>query len=896
MTMPDPNGYNLDGWEGPIVGAGLSGLAGRTEAAIKAMLQARVNNNETLTDFSEKVFEGVDATLGIVLAPLMALVHKLFPHLDLTGVTTTSGLLALVQKVPLIGDLVELILGVEDGDENDLGTFFLNIRNFFQNIDFLSPDFDPLEAAGQFVENVVKPFLDVIAGAILPQWLPLIHVSHIGGGDGPNLLANGSFNDEISMEELDGWDWDGTVDHTGTEGSGSALCTADGTLKELFTEKVPVTKDQKLEASVFTKYAGVVSGAGVNEIQLCLAYFNGDTAVTQVVLDSITDPTASADWTELSGSHTAPAGVDTVSVRLVVAAAVTAGGVHFDDADLHKTGLLPQGLVDGLVQALTDLVNWLESLVDNILSALGLDPIGTIIDKILDLSDEFSDWLLSTENTAADLANLLGKLLTDPASVIGPLAQSMITGLTGALGNLNTAINQIGDVLVGAVVTPINSAISNVIDWFNSLVNFQDTTTANRVNQQNFQIATLANSGGKKETWECRYNVAFVTFPEIMIDLAFALGGVTGAASAGTAHTHVLNTDGLAATQSTLFPVGFSFGGYITASDTTIVDTLAMKLYKETTAAVNNVYLEILREDSLGALQVVGSVEVSAQLTTTTSFVEAPLPAGVIVTAGERYVVRMRNASTVSNRVGVTNLKQLVGGRDLGFETETAGVSNKTSYTTAEATSARGTAVTVPWAMAAAKNLAQTDQSFSDDYNRSALGGLWFLKSDTGSNQLGISGNRASFSGLTDGSQQALYIRPTAGDKQQVEGTFYETSVAVPGPRCGLLMHCNRDLSQIVYLGLNINTAKIYTGPWNSLTERASVSSGLNDVPWQFSYDPADATYRALKNGQDIGLSWADSSSVVQHGPHFRYGGVRISRASFFNAGRIDNWTLKDWS
>ncbi|QXO14261.1 minor tail protein [Mycobacterium phage Chaser] len=878
MTMPNGSG-GLDpgAWLSHWVNqADLSSLAGRTEDEVRAYFENLVQADSGWGDASNTFF-------NLILGGFQNLSE--FVTLIVQAVTGAPGGLTDLQAflTERWGDLADAFQAVANLIDAIAGEVGSSLADAIAKLATFLTELSPLNAGMLF-------------GLIGTNHLPLLSVSHIANIN-PELLVNAGFDSDVSVVDNPYWDWDGTVGRTAP--LGSVKVVADGTIKDLLSgpDAIPVVEGQKLNVSAWFKYAGLVAGVGSGAIRLSGTAYSADGEVVAYPdFGGVPDgTTGTGDWAQITGQYVVPAGVTQFRLRLSVRDNATAGTVWFDDCSVKKAGLLPQGLVDGLTQALNDLLTWLESLVDNVLAALGLDPIGTIVDKILDLADEFGDWLGSTEDTAAHLTNLLSNLLTNPASVIGPLAQSMITGLTGALGNLNTAINQIGDVLVGTVVTPINSAISNVIDWFNSLLNFQDTTAANQVNQQNFQIATLA-SGIKKQQWECRYSTAFVTFPEMFCDWGFALGGVTGAQSTGTAHTHTLNTDGLAALQLSILPAGYAVGGYIGISDTTIVDTLAMKMYKETSSAINNVYLEVFREDPTGALTVVGSVDVSGQLTTTSDYVEAALPAGVIVNAGERYVVRMRNASTVGNRVGISVMKELVGGRELSIRTETAADSNKTTYTPSEVLAAQGLSVIMPWAMMAAKNLATTDQSFSDDFNRSAMGGLWFLKSDTGTNQVGVSGGRAAFSGLTDGNQNALYIRPTAGDKQWVEANLYETGIAASGAREGLLMHANRDLSQVVYLGVNLNSAKIYTGPWNSLTERASVSTTGNDVLWQMYFDPATAAYTVLKNGQASGLTWTDSGSVVAHGPNYRFGGLRISRSTFFNAGRVDNWTLKDWT
>jgi hypothetical protein len=63
------------------------------------------------------------------------------------------------------------------------------------------------------------------------------------------------------------------------------------------------------------------------------------------------------------------------------------------------------------------------------------------------------------------LNNLLTALASNPASVLGALPQSLVTGLTGAVAELN----QIRDILRGLVVTPINSAIQDIKDWWAAL-------------------------------------------------------------------------------------------------------------------------------------------------------------------------------------------------------------------------------------------------------------------------------------------------------------------------------------------------------------------------------------------------------------------------------------------
>ena len=44
------------------------------------------------------------------------------------------------------------------------------------------------------------------------------------------------------------------------------------------------------------------------------------------------------------------------------------------------------------------------------------------------------------------------------------------------------------------------------------------------------------------------------------------------------------------------------------------------------------------------------------------------------------------------------------------------------------------------------------------------------------------------------------------------------------------------------------------------------------------------------------GLSWEDTDDVINHGKNYRYGGMMIERTGLANAGRIDDWFLRDYA
>lgn len=132
----------------------MSALALRTEENVRAALTSQVAGNETMTGFAAQLWDGLNDALSFPIALLAAIIEQLFPGLDLTT-DSMSELLASVSEVPVLGDLVEMLIGVEDGNLDDLGTWFLNMRDFFGDLNFLDPEFD----AGQAVEDFVDMLL-----------------------------------------------------------------------------------------------------------------------------------------------------------------------------------------------------------------------------------------------------------------------------------------------------------------------------------------------------------------------------------------------------------------------------------------------------------------------------------------------------------------------------------------------------------------------------------------------------------------------------------------------------------------------------------------------------------------------------------------------------------------
>ncbi|BBX09507.1 hypothetical protein [Mycolicibacterium aichiense] len=577
-----------------------------------------------------------------------------------------------------------------------------------------------------------------------------------------------------------------------------------------------------------------------------------------------------------------------------------------------------QGAVNAITNALTDVAkflgidqwdDWLLNVFNHLSTELRqmIDILGgAIVTPINAAVAAVQDWWVSVNVYGQNLTVLIQKLLANPAEVIGSIPQTLVNGLSGALGNLQSMINQFGDIVNGLVVTPITQAVANFQNWFLNLIGFQRETSSTQINLQNFAISAVTSTA-RNPTWVCRYPIGDVVYPEYM-NAQYEVYGFTDGQSAGTAHTHTLSLNNRAYSDAAGWSVlqNQSRGSYITISNSTVIDTMGMMLWKEGTTALNNVFMELFRENVDGSITRLVSVDVSSLITTSTTYVETSIP-GQIVQAGERYLIRLRNASTTNpivRSVSMTLTDAMVQGQ---FYTSTAATSGKSSYTAAECSTARGASMISPWGLLAAKNLPLTDQSFSDDFNRSAMGGLWSLITVIAAGSAGpqknlaiVNGKCVSTGSITDGgalfkgTQSAVYVRPTNGDAQRVDGNVYPATSSQF--HSGLAMHCSRDGSQAVVLAVANNRVAIWTGSLTavSMTERKAVAGGGAGL-YSMYYDAPRNTYVVLKNGEPIGLEWTDTDNVVQHGRDFRYGGVRHGRELGLGSGPIDNWTLRDW-
>lgn len=241
----------------------------------------------------------------------------------ITGIVngTLEDLAEWVTTIPIIGDIVEAIMGIP-GTLADLATWFAN------NVLTMLSKLPAWNLIGQIPAAVMG----------------VLNIGHLTT-EPVNLLLHPTLEDATTVSAVDGWSWDSTQNASGT--GGSAKVTLDGFNKELSHQtSVQVAPGDKMTLSASVKTSGV-TGTGWKVGVTVMEYRNGAIA-TPVEVASRT--TAASSWVNIVGDYVVPANVTSVVFRLVVENG-TAGTVWFDNLDMHKSGVLEQGWVENLPNA-----------------------------------------------------------------------------------------------------------------------------------------------------------------------------------------------------------------------------------------------------------------------------------------------------------------------------------------------------------------------------------------------------------------------------------------------------------------------------------------------------------------------------------------------------------------
>ena len=427
---------------------------------------------QPIIDVFDKIKDGLTAILGPIFGDLdfndLPTPAEVW-HLVATAFLAPLNIFAIPSDVQAsingaLGDLQDAL----DGSYTGSGPIFLAVQALAEA--WLKAT-DPLNAANLFGRISLPQF-----GSGVPIMALTTAV--------PNELEPFS---ATSVPNVDGWSFNA--------GQNAAQVVADGSTKTLYLQSgvIKVEAGQPLDTGVSVTYSGVSSSVG-QSIRYVLETFTSDDGsgtATPVMVGSVSNPSGTITTPVLLGSSSWAIPVGVQSVRPALVQDLSAGTVFWKNTPSLKkklagplSGGLPAAIQDriddfnglladllsnpagvigtitqGMVSGLPDL-NTLTNQIRDILAGLVVTPINSTVQAI-------KDWFTGLTGKTA---NLTTGGLFDAAklsNITGTISQSLVTGLTGSLGDLQTTLNQIGDIFNNAVVTPINGVVQAINDWWN---------------------------------------------------------------------------------------------------------------------------------------------------------------------------------------------------------------------------------------------------------------------------------------------------------------------------------------------------------------------------------------------------------------------------------------------
>lgn len=372
-------------------------------------------------DFNDLAFNPLEAVFNFVdtmIVPtdlLASLIGGFIPGTQIPGLDASkiitgefpmemiTGLVGILDDVPVLGDLLGWFGLDPGGDESDL-----------QNLlgGFLGEN-SPLNAFNLFnVGNL----------------LGVIPVSQLGQ-ESPNLLDNSDFREVISLQGGGIWTWDSVE---GKTVPGCASVDAASVARLLRSNAIKVTEGDELDLGVSVKWSGLTyTGTQPIKLQLMrLLYdpvsrtFSEQGAVEGAAVE--TPPATQAAWVDLSNSYSVPAATTHVSLQLCVDANAITGTVKFDDGFVKKVGLANPGWFSGLLgggNLAEDILNIpakiFEGITGGVFGGDTLNILNEIADALTNIPFTNVGGVGGPENIGGSVTEFLNKLVSGFVGVLG---------------------------------------------------------------------------------------------------------------------------------------------------------------------------------------------------------------------------------------------------------------------------------------------------------------------------------------------------------------------------------------------------------------------------------------------------------------------------------------------
>ncbi|MDM3913794.1 hypothetical protein QRK82_23820 [Mycobacteroides abscessus] len=368
----------------------------------------------------------------------------------------------------LIKELIQKLLGLDVDPEQALEDLWNLLTGWTDDIPIL----------GDIIQ-IVKDFLN---GNSFPGVLSISRIANIIQD---LIYGAGEFLTAESVTDNPYFDWDSVT--PGFISGGSIRATANGTQQVLRTEPFEVFPGQTLELRAASQWTGASATAGSNPVKVGFTPFDADGNPLADVIRGSLQPSGDHgwQWIPVADKWPVPAGVKYVSQLLILDAGATAGTFRFSNASAWASNLLDLGLVKDLREM--------------------VDAIGGVVNS-----------------EAANIEDRLQAITADgkitASEIVGLIQQAQVSGLA----IMQTVINQILDILNGNIVTPINSLVQGVKDWFG-------------LNQNKTQKLT---SGGNLTTADVTGTFDMSRVDDLVDNLGNILSGVKdGADGVGTGTT-----------------------------------------------------------------------------------------------------------------------------------------------------------------------------------------------------------------------------------------------------------------------------------------------------------------------------------------------------------------------
>lgn len=337
-----------------------------------------------------------------------------------------------------------------------------------------------------------------LGGPVDISRLPLLPLAHIRDII-TELLDDPDFSNPLTLAGFTDWLWDNT---DGVDTPGVAKLVADGLTHTIFSNNVPVRPGDTLNFMSKAKWEGLTTGAA-SPIQMLVSFYNAAGAMIgapQLLASTGAAGTSGGvgGWQTMTANNIAvPAGAVNAVQELNVTPGATGGVVKFGQASVSKSGLLPQGYVSGLLDALAGLWSGIQARIDDfadLLDVFGNFGVGSGMGQLTDVANRISKLNpLTGTFDSSFLTNMAAITLPNGLSQV-PVLGGLVDKATGALSGQN----QTGGGIVGAIVDDAEDVMTNL---YNQL-------TANTRKVQALEAQATSSSVGGRQ-----FNINFSDYP-----------------------------------------------------------------------------------------------------------------------------------------------------------------------------------------------------------------------------------------------------------------------------------------------------------------------------------------------------------------------------------------------